>query len=107
MKKCAIEPFELESHREKAFGSIGTPDRPLPKTPSSSEEKENRSDYKSIRSETVESFRAVEILEDRALQSTQVNTKRAYLDIVKSNLTSSCRLKPNKILMILDIEYNK
>jgi hypothetical protein len=40
MKKCAIEPFELESHREKAFGSI-SPDRPLPKTPSSSGEKEN------------------------------------------------------------------
>lgn len=40
MKKCAIEPFELESHREKAFGSI-SPDRPLPKTPTSSGEKEN------------------------------------------------------------------
>ncbi|CAD8114212.1 unnamed protein product [Paramecium sonneborni] len=133
MKKCQILPFPLESNREQEFKSINhqikqaTPDRPLPQTPQSSGNKENQSDYKSIKSETVESFRAFELIQDKSnyqndttniltsttsyqnsqIQNSQVlpSTKRAYLD-----LNSSCRLRSpspiSKKLICLEIEYN-
>ncbi|CAD8189158.1 unnamed protein product [Paramecium pentaurelia] len=133
MKKCQILPFPLESNREKEFETINhqikqaTQNRPLPQTPQSSGDKENQSDYKSIKSETVESFRAFELIQDKStqhndtiniltqsnsyqncqIQNSQVlpSTKRAYLD-----LNSNCRLRSSspitKILMCLQIEFN-
>lgn len=43
MQKCQISPFPLDSNREQEFESLSskTPDRPLPKTPKSSDDKEN------------------------------------------------------------------
>ncbi|CAK58930.1 unnamed protein product (macronuclear) [Paramecium tetraurelia] len=133
MKKCQIQPFPLESNREKEFETIDhqikqvTQNRPLPQTPQSSGDKENQSDYKSIKSETVESFRAFELIQDKStqhndtiniltqstsyqncqIQNSQVlpSTKRAYLD-----LNTNCRLRSSspisKILMCLQIELN-
>ncbi|CAD8195448.1 unnamed protein product [Paramecium octaurelia] len=133
MKKCQIQPFPLESNREKEFETIdhqikqATQNRPLPQTPQSSGNKENQSDYKSIKSETVESFRAFELIQDKStqhndtiniltqstsyqncqIQNSQVlpSTKRAYLD-----LNTNCRLRSSspisKILICLQIELN-
>ncbi|CAD8188041.1 unnamed protein product [Paramecium pentaurelia] len=133
MKKCQILPFPLESNREQQFETINhqikqtTPDRPLPQTPQSSGNKENQSDYKSINSETVESQRAFELIQDKSnqhndtiniltqstsyqnsqIQNSQIlpSTKRAYLD-----LNSSCRLRSpspiSKKLICLEIAFN-